>query len=124
MKKKHPRMEREEKTVAAMIHAYCRRYHGDQRPHSDPRALCPECAELLRYSRTRLRHCPFQEGKTTCGNCQVHCYKPSMREKIRTIMRVIGPRMMFSHPILALYHLLDGRRKHPSKKIPAPDKRH
>jgi hypothetical protein len=34
-------------------------------------------------------------------------------------MRYSGPRMTFRHPVLALFHLLDGRRKaaHPRAKI-------
>jgi hypothetical protein len=28
-------------------------------------------------------------------------------------MRYAGPRMMFRHPILTLYHFLDGRREEP-----------
>lgn len=116
MNTKHPRMKREEQTVAVMIQEYCRKYHADRRSGQGSQMLCPECEELLEYARKRLRHCPFQEGKTTCGNCQVHCYKPAMREKIRTIMRIIGPRMLFSHPILALFHLFDGRRKTPIRR--------
>jgi len=113
MKKKHPRMAREEKTVAVMIARFCRENHADRQPDPDEPHLCAECAELLHYARKRLDHCPFQEGKTTCGNCRVHCYKPAMREKIRMIMRTVGPRMILSHPILALFHFLDGRRKKP-----------
>jgi hypothetical protein len=28
-------------------------------------------------------------------------------------MRTIGPRMIFSHPVLAFFHILDGWRKEP-----------
>ena len=108
-------MEREARTVAVMIHQYCRNHHADRRQENGGE-LCPDCRELLNYARRRLERCPFQEGKTTCGNCPVHCYKPAMREKIRAIMRTIGPRMIFSHPVLALFHFLDGRRKKPIHK--------
>ncbi len=103
----HPRIIRENKTVQAMIHIYCRGQHGagDE--------LCPECSELLDYTRERLARCPFQEGKTTCANCAIHCYKHDMRERIRVVMRYAGPRMLYRHPILALLHLLDGLRKEP-----------
>ncbi|MFZ5766001.1 MAG: nitrous oxide-stimulated promoter family protein [Thermodesulfobacteriota bacterium] len=104
------RMQREETTIAAMIAIYCRRHHGGGND------LCQDCRELLAYARKRLRHCPFQEGKTTCGNCAVHCYKPAMRERIRQVMRAIGPGMIFSHPFLAFMHLLDGMRRKPVKK--------
>ena len=99
------RLQREAHTVAAMIRRYCRDRH-----HTTD-GLCPECAELLAYARRRLARCPFQERKTTCGKCPVHCYAPAMRERIREVMRCAGPRMLFSHPLLALMHLLDGLRK-------------
>ena len=61
----------------------------------------------------RLDKCPFLEGKTTCANCPVHCYKSDMREKVREVMRYSGPRMTLRHPILAVFHLIDGLRKEP-----------
>lgn len=100
----HPRMIRENKTVVAMLQIYCRSQHGFWD------GLCPECSELLKYTRERLASCPFQEGKTTCANCPIHCYKSDMREKIRVVMRYAGPRMLYRHPILALFHLLYGLR--------------
>jgi predicted amidophosphoribosyltransferase len=100
-----PRLRREAHTVVAMIHRYCRDRH-----HTTD-GLCPECTELLAYARRRLARCPFQEDKTTCGKCPVHCYAPAMRERIREVMRYAGPRMVWSHPLMALRHLLDGLRK-------------
>ncbi len=103
----HPRMRRERRTIEAMIRLYCRDHHGRGRE------LCAGCAELLGYALERLDRCPFQEGKTTCAKCPVHCYKPSMREAVRAVMRYAGPRMVWRHPVLALFHLLDGRRTEP-----------
>ncbi|MCI5223561.1 MAG: nitrous oxide-stimulated promoter family protein [Candidatus Electrothrix sp. AR4] len=108
--KKSGRMQREADTVELMIRQYCRRNH------SGGSKLCADCSELLNYAAQRLARCPFQEGKTTCGKCPVHCYKPSMREKIRKVMRTIGPRMILTHPVAALRHALDGMRKKPIKK--------
>ena len=105
------RMQREEATVTAMIYRYC------QDKHTGSEELCPECRQLLEYARKRLKHCPFKEGKTTCGNCNVHCYKPDMRDKIREVMRDVGPRMILTNPILALQHALDGLRKEPLGKV-------
>lgn len=34
-----------------------------------------------------------------------------MREQIKAVMRYAGPRMLLHHPILALFHMLDGLRK-------------
>ena len=107
--KKSGRMQREARRVKVMIREYCRLNH------SGGEKLCEDCADLLNYAEKRLASCPFQEGKTTCGNCQVHCYKPSMREKIRLVMRTIGPRMILTNPITAVRHALDGLRKEPVK---------
>jgi hypothetical protein len=104
----HPRITREEKTVAAMIALYCHSHHNQRH------GLCSECNELLIYTRERLEKCLFQEGKTVCSKCKVHCYKPAMREKIRNVMRFSGPRMIYAHPLMTFSHLLDKRRKEPA----------
>jgi hypothetical protein len=107
MSKKTARIDREKRTVRAMMAIYCRDHHGRTAE------LCGECAELLAYALERLERCPFGEGKTACVDCEIHCYKPAMREKVRGVMRYAGPRMLLRHPMLALHHLLDGRRKQP-----------
>lgn len=78
--------------------------------------LCDECRELLDYAFLRLSKCPFQENKTTCGKCPVHCYKPGMRRKIQEVMRYVGPRMILTNPVLSIRHALDGLRKEPGPK--------
>jgi len=103
----HPRMVRERKTIKVMIDLYCRDHHGTQKE------LCTDCHELLDYAYLRLDKCPFQEGKTTCANCSVHCYKTDIREQVRQVMRYAGPRMLRRHPILTLFHFIDGKRKDP-----------
>ncbi len=102
----HSRIARESKTVRAMIAMYCRSHHRNG-------TLCPACAELAEYALQRLRECPFQENKTTCARCPVHCYQPAMRQNIRTVMRYAGPRMTYRHPVMAIQHLLDKRREAP-----------
>ncbi len=101
-----------------MVGIYCHDRHGATGE------LCGECRQLLDYAQARLDRCPFQEDKTTCANCPVHCYKPEMRERIRSVMRYAGPRMLYRHPVLAVLHLLvDGRRKQPLRPLPkAPGK--
>lgn len=106
--KKSARMEREAATVDVMIRQYCR-----MRRHSSGHELCADCGELLAYAKKRLVNCPFQEGKTTCGKCPVHCYRVEMREKIREVMRAVGPRMLLINPLMALRHAVDGLRKRP-----------
>jgi len=102
-----PRMSRERKTLEAMVLLHCRGRHGRRD------GLCHECTEIQAYAEARLRECPFQEGKTTCAYCPVHCHEPGMRERIRAVMRYAGPRMLYRHPVLALLHSLDGLRKEP-----------
>ena len=89
-----------------MIGIYCRGQHGSGR-------LCAECSDLLAYANERLEECPFQEGKTTCAKCPLHCFKPDMRDKVKAVMRYSGPRMLRSHPILAIRHFMDRSRKKP-----------
>ena len=113
---KGPRIEREMRTVTAMVHLYCREQH-----HTEDE-LCAECSAIQEYAMRRLERCPFQEGKTTCAKCAVHCYKPDMREQIRVIMRYAGPRMLWKHPVLAVQHLMDGRRSE-TAALPAKSER-
>jgi hypothetical protein len=101
------RIRREKKTVEAMIHLYCADHHGTSGE------LCGRCADLKDYALARLDRCPFQEGKTTCAKCPIHCYRSVEREEVRVVMRYSGPRMILRHPILALWHLIDGRREAP-----------
>ncbi len=102
----HLQIKRESKTVKVMIELYCHKHHSSN-------GLCPECLYLIEYAQQCLEKCPFQEGKTTCAKCPVHCYSPDMREKNRAIMRYSGPRMLYRHPIAAVWHMIDGRRKEP-----------
>ncbi len=107
-KPEHPRITREKKTIHAMTQIYCHAHH------QTTDELCPECAEFEAYAYLRLDKCPFQEKKSTCGKCLVHCYRPDMKEKVKKVMRYSGPRMLLHHPGLALHHVWDGRTK-PSK---------
>jgi len=105
----HPRMRRERKTIESMFAIYCRDQHAA--PSGE---LCGECQALQDYALQRLERCPFQENKPTCANCAVHCYKPEMREQVRQVMRYAGPRMLLRHPMLAVRHLMDGKRRTPA----------
>jgi hypothetical protein len=113
------RLAREEKTIAAMIALYCRDHHAgvpSATGAANAAGLCPECAELLDYARLRLERCRYGAEKPTCANCETHCYRPAMRERVRAVMRYSGPRMLARHPVLAVAHLADGR------KTPAGDR--
>jgi len=102
------RLARERQTIAAMVAMYCHDHHdvasGD---------LCPACAELMEYARLRLDGCRYGAEKPTCASCPTHCYKPAMRERVREVMRYSGPRMIRRHPVLAVAHVVDGRRSVP-----------
>ena len=110
--KRFVRRARELKTIEAMLRLYCR----GQR-HTGDTPLCAECAALLEYATRRLERCVFGDAKPTCTNCLVHCYSADMRERVRTTMQWAGPRMAWRHPVLAVFHLLDGRR--PAPMLPA-----
>ena len=79
---------------------------ADNSSRTDTRPLCPECAALLDYALRRLDSCRFGNDKPSCRKCPVHCYRADMRERIRTVMRWAGPRMIFRHPMAATRHLL------------------
>lgn len=97
------RIEREIMTVGIMIDLFCRQHHGGGE-------RCRECRELFDYARSRSMKCPFGDDKPVCGRCRIHCYKPGMKEKIREVMKYSGRKMVLSHPILALRHLVDARK--------------
>lgn len=101
------RIKRERRTITAMIRIYCR----DQ--HVQSVGLCAACEELRDYAMQRLDRCVYGNEKPTCANCPIHCYKKDRREQIRVVMRYAGPKMLLKHPLLAVWHLLDGKRKTP-----------
>jgi hypothetical protein len=96
------RSERELRTVRIMIGMYCRNRHGG-------RMLCDDCRSLCSYAEKKILKCQFGAKKPACSQCPIHCYKPQMRKQIGEVMRYAGPKMMFSHPILAFRHLIAQR---------------
>lgn len=103
------RRKRELKTIEVMISLYCRVHHAGNGSSS-----CSSCLGLFDYATRRLERCTFGEAKPTCAKCTVHCYSATRREQIRTVMRWAGPRMLLKHPLLAMFHLIDGHRPTPS----------
>ncbi len=93
--------------MAAMVDDYCRHHHAADRVGG----ACARCTAFLAYADARLDHCPYGEDKPTCANCPIHCYKREPREFAREVMRYAGPRMLLRHPVLAVLHLVDGRRQ-------------
>ena len=98
------RIEREKRTVGIMVKMYCNHNHGKKG------SICSECNELIEFANERIEKCVFQNNKPVCSECQIHCYRQEMRDKIKVVMRFAGPRMIFLHPIIGIRHLIDKRR--------------
>lgn len=92
-----------------MIALYCAQNHAD----ADCRdvaycgePVCSECVELDEYAVMRTQRCRKMDVKTSCDECENHCYRAEERERIRAVMRYSGPRMLTKHPIAAVRHLM------------------
>lgn len=120
-KQQHPillgSLATEYKTIQAMVNIYCRDHHQTHE-------LCSECEDFLEYAQTRLDRCPYGENKPTCKRCPIHCYKADYKQRSQQIMRYSGPKMLFRHPILALRHLLAGKKDVPLKPAANVSNRH
>ncbi len=101
MKNELKAWEKEKKLIPVMIKKYCRGKHKTK-----GKEICAECNELAEYALFRLSKCPFKVNKKFCSFCKIHCYKPEMREKIKAVMKYAGPRMLFTHPIFAISHVV------------------
>ncbi|TFG99715.1 nitrous oxide-stimulated promoter family protein [Candidatus Thorarchaeota archaeon] len=99
-----PKIQKEKETVEKFIRLYCEKKH-----RSSSKTLCSECQNLLEYSLLRLEQCQYQEDKPTCRKCPVHCYRPTMREEIRRVMRFSGPRFVLHAPMDWIRHQLHDR---------------
>ena len=106
------RIQREKRTIEAMLGVYCRHHHVAEGQIADGRhgKLCDDCANLLRYARQRLDNCVFGESKMPCNRCSVHRYSVKMRTRIVEVMRYAGPRMTLRYPMLSPLHMLDKAR--------------
>ncbi len=103
------RRAREMRTVSQMIALYCKGNHdATERTHTafcgEP--VCEECKNIDDYAHLRTERCKKMDVKTSCNECENHCYKPGEQKRIRAIMRYSGPRMLSVHPIAAIRHLL------------------
>lgn len=91
-------MKKQKKTIEKMISVFCQGNHKSEQ-------LCEQCRNLLSYAHMKLDKCPFQERKTSCSKCEIHCYEPIMRQQIKKVMRYAGPRMIYKDPAAVLKHL-------------------
>jgi hypothetical protein len=94
-------IDKENKIIEIMIKTYCRKKHNSKNED-----LCEECGNLFEYAKLRLSKCPFGDKKPFCSKCEIHCYNAQMRGRIKEVMRFSGPKMIFKHPVLTLWHLL------------------
>lgn len=108
MKNELSAWEKEKKLIPVMIKKYCKGRHREERKTQNvPRGeVCSGCKELTDYALFRLEKCPFKVNKKFCSFCRIHCYKPDMRVKIKEVMKYSGPRMLFSHPVFAVSHVV------------------
>jgi hypothetical protein len=67
--------------------------------------FCGHCQDLLAYALKRLEQCPHNP-KPACKHCEIHCYKPAYREKIREVMRYSGKRIILHGRFDLLWHYL------------------
>jgi hypothetical protein len=98
------KIKKEKETVEKMISLYCEKKHNISRG-----TLCSECQSLSEYSHKRLEQCQYQEDKPTCRKCPVHCYRPTMRDEIRRVMRFSGPRLALLAPLDWIRHQIHDR---------------
>lgn len=111
-------VERDIRTLVRFIELYCRHKHaGEQRQPVQTRVcdlaeltggdvkLCPECTKLLMHASVKRSHCPM-DPKPSCKHCPNHCYHPTYRQQIRTVMAYSGRRMVLTGRLDYLIHLL------------------
>ncbi len=97
-------VEKDIKVLEQFIQVYCDTKHNEaEKSEKDGLNLCPECHETMDYSRTRRELCPL-DPKPACKNCEIHCYKPDQRQKIREIMRHSGMHLIKRGRIDMLFH--------------------
>lgn len=94
------RIENEKRVVLRMIELYCKHRLGLKEVNE-------EYKQLGEYACKRLDYCRFGEKKSACKKCPIHCYSPIMRQKIRDVMRWVGPRMLLFDPIAAIRHIFN-----------------
>ncbi len=120
------RLERERRTIRILVGLYWKSAHRDaiadkcaRGGHPFEAGLCPDCAALYAYAVKRIERCRFGSKKPVCAKCPVHCYAPAMRTQIQRVMRYSGPRMLLTHPLLAIHHMIDRVKRVPPTPRPS-----
>lgn len=99
--------------LALFTRVYCRDHHADCErtafdlglPKTADYRYCAACADFLRYAIERRQRCPLKP-KPSCKHCEVHCYRPGHREKVREIMRYSGKALIRRGRLDLLWHYL------------------
>ena len=112
------RLHRDLKTLAEFIGTYCdgcHRSEGKQRVDlkshdvdalmGRPLVLCPSCTKLLAHAFVKRTCCP-RNPKPGCKHCSTHCYHPTYRKAIRTVMKYSGRKLILTGRVHYLWHLL------------------
>ena len=97
-------MSKKRPVIEAMIRIYC---EGRCQNETLESGLCQECEELLTYALERLEKCPKVAQKTSCGRCEIPCYREPFKSRIRLVMKYAGPRMVVKHPIKTVKYVMD-----------------
>lgn len=83
-KKSQAVIDRDIEILEKFTSVYCNHHH-----RTDAGKVCHDCAELIRYGKNRLEHCPY-DPKPACKKCPTHCYEAEQRAKVREIMKFSG----------------------------------
>lgn len=73
--------------------------------------------ELKNYAKKKLYKCKFGKKKTTCQNCQVHCYEKKYKARMKEVMLYSSKKILFQHPLLALQHLRKVLKEKRARKL-------
>jgi hypothetical protein len=92
------KLEKDIKLLATFIGCYCRGKHKTPKVE-----LCPDCARLLSYARTRRQKCPL-DPKPACKHCPTHCYAKAQLAAIREVMAYSGRRLLLRGRLDLLWH--------------------
>lgn len=98
---KKSKLKNQQNQIEIMITMYCKKYHTSKD------ILCDKCKNLLNYANKKVSNCPYIENKPNCKNCPTKCYNKDMQKDIIKVMRYSGPRLIFSHPIMAIDHIIN-----------------
>jgi hypothetical protein len=107
------------KVLGDFIAVYCREHHREEPKEpfdiKDDRlrsaladrkpVLCKDCSWLFSHGIAKLLLCPYNP-KPTCRKCEIHCYAPGYREKVREVMRFSGPYLVKHGRLDLMLHYL------------------